>query len=216
MYMKKVFGILVAILICSTMAMCIGQIDVPESFKQDYQKIESTQKEIETLYLAYESQVDKRIEYVEKNKSTSDSNISNIDYKYLLSLLESETLILDELDQKSATYSSEINDLFTKTKDIKNNEVKSKANELIIILRNSQQYLTNGIVRLKSATNSTGSAIYYYASGANLNDPLVVKEIQDLNLDAKTGFDEAVLALNNYYTLTKDANATYQELLKTK
>jgi len=208
--MKKIFGILVAILICSTMAMCIGQKGVPESFIQDYQKVELTQKEIETVYRAYEDQVNKRIEYVEKNKDSS------VDHDYVLSLLESENLLITELDQKSATYSAQINDLFNITKDIENNEAKSKANELVITLRNSQQYLTSGIARLKAATKSTGSAIYYYATGADLTDPKIKKDIEDLSLDSKTQFAESVIALNQYYTLTKEANATYQEIIKLK
>ena len=210
MYMKKVFGILVAILICSTMAMCIGQKGIPESFIQDYQKVELTQKEIETTYRAYEDQVNKRIEYVEKNKDSS------VDHDYVLSLLESENLLINELDQKSAIYSTQINDLFTKTKDIENKDAKSKSNELIITLRNSQQFLTSGIARLRAATKSTGGAIYYYATGADLTDPIIKKEIEDLSLDSKTQFAESVIALNQYYTLTKEANSTYQEIIKLK
>ena len=208
--MKKVFGILVAILICSTMAMCISQKGIPESFIQDYQKVELTQKEIETTYRAYEDQVNKRIEYVEKNKDSS------VDHDYLLSLLESENLLITELDQKSAIYSTQINDLFTKTKDIENKDAKSKANELVITLRNSQQFLTTGTARLRAATKSTGSAIYYYATGADLTDPIIKKDIEDLSLDSKTQFAESVMALNQYYNLTKEANATYQEIIKLK
>jgi len=214
--MKKVFAVLVAILLCSVLAMCIGQKTLPESFIQEYQKIETTQKEIEITYKAYEDQVNERVEYIQKNNTLDEFNNSNIDHDYVLSLLESELLIIDELDQKSSIYSSQINELFAKTKDIENNEVKSKSNELVIILRNSQQYLTNGVARLRTATKVTGSVLYYYATDANLSDSKIKTEIENLNLESKTGFDEAVLALNNYYTLSLDANSTYQELKKLK
>jgi len=207
--MKKQFLVIGALFLVCTMAMCVGQTKIPDNFTQAYGRIETTQKEIETTYLAYEAQVDKRIEYVEKNQATE-----SVDHGYVLSLLESELLIIEELEQKSATYSNQINDLFNASKDIKNEEAKTRANELILKLRNSQQYLSRGILSLKEGTQSTGEALYYYATGADLNDPLIIKEIQGLNLNAKTFFDSAVLDLNSYYTLATESNALYQELIK--
>ena len=124
--MKRQFLVIGALfLVCST-AMCIGQVQIPDNFTQAYGRIEATQKEIETIYLAYEAQVDKRVEYVEKQKISV-----NVDNKYLLSLLESESLLIDELSQKSVTYSGQIIDLFNESGN-KNADAKSKATELII------------------------------------------------------------------------------------
>ncbi|KYC46125.1 MAG: hypothetical protein APG12_00068 [Candidatus Methanofastidiosum methylothiophilum] len=209
--MKKQFLAIGTLFLVCTMAMCINQAQIPDKFKEAYTKIETTQKEIETIYLAYEEQVDKRVEYVEKQKISA-----NVDNKYLLSLLESESLLIEELAQKSATYSSQINDLFNESKEIKNADVKSKATELIITLRNSQQNLSNGALSLKEATQSAGGAIYYYATGADLNDPLIKQDIQALNLNSKTQFDTAVVQLNAYYNGKLEARALYDELIKMK
>lgn len=207
--MKRQFLVIGALfLVCST-AMCIGQVQIPDNFTQAYGRIEATQKEIETIYLAYEAQVDKRVEYVEKQKISV-----NVDNKYLLSLLESESLLIDELSQKSVTYSGQINDLFNESKEIKNADAKSKATELIITLRNSQQNLSNGALSLKEGTQSAGQALYYYATGADLNDPQIMKEIQSLNINSKTSFDSAIIDLNNYYNLVIESNTIYRELLK--
>ncbi|MFA7690672.1 MAG: hypothetical protein WCY18_06260 [Methanofastidiosum sp.] len=209
--MKRQFLVIGALfLVCST-AMCIGQVQIPDNFTQAYGRIEATQKEIETIYLAYEAQVDKRVEYVEKQKISV-----NVDNKYLLSLLESESLLIDELSQKSVTYSGQINDLFNESKEIKNADAKSKATELIITLRNSQQNLSNGALSLKEATQLSGGAIYYYATGADLNDPVIKKEIEDLNLNSKSLFDMAVSQLSSYYNGTIEAKALYEELIKLK
>ena len=191
--MKRQFLVIGALFLVCTMAMCVGQAQIPDKFVQSYQSIETTQKEIETIYLAYEDQVQKRIEYVEKNRPTE-----SVDYAYVLSLLESELLLIDEMTQKNATYSNQINELFNESKNIKSTDAKSKASELIIILRNSQQYLSQGTLSLKDGTQYTGDAIYYYATGADITDPLILNEIQSLNLDAKTLFDTAVLQLNSY------------------
>lgn len=207
--MKKQFLVIGALFLVCTMAMCVGQAKIPDSFTQAYGRIEATQKEIETTYLAYEAQVDNRIEYVEKNQSTE-----SVDHNYVLSLLESELLIINELEQKSVAYSNQITELFDASKDIKNEGAKTKANELILKLRNSQQYLSRGALGLKEGTQSTGQALYYYAVGADLNDPLIKQEIQNLNLNARTSFDAAVLDLNSYYNLATESNALYQELIK--
>jgi len=207
--MKKQFLVIGALFLVCSMAMCVSQTQIPDNFIQSYGKIETTQKEIETIYFAYENQVDKRIEYVKNNESNA-----SVDSKHLLSLLESEMLLIDELDQKSATYSKQINDLFNESKSITNTEAKNKANELVITLRNSQQYLSGGVLSLREGTQSTGEAIYYYATGADLTDPLIQQEIRALNLNAKTLFDEAFTKLNLYYTLTTESNTLYQELIK--
>jgi len=207
--MKKQFLVIGALFLVCSMAMCVSQTQIPDNFIQSYGKIETTQKEIETIYFAYENQVDKRIEYVKNNESNA-----SVDSKHLLSLLESEMLLIDELDQKSATYSKQINDLFNESKSITNTEAKNKANELVITLRNSQQYLSGGVLSLREGTQSTGEAIYYYATGADLTDPLIQQEIRALNLNAKTLFDEAFTKLNLYYTLTTESNTLYQEIIK--
>lgn len=207
--MKKKLLVFSALFLICTMAMCVNQTKLPDTFTQTYEKIETTQKEIETIYSAYEAQVEKRIEYVEKNRS-----IENVDHKYVLSLLESELLTINELEQKNTTYSNLINDLFNASKDIKNGEIKTKANEIILKLRNSQQYLARGTLNLKEGTQSTGQALYYYATGADLNDPQIKKEIQSLNTNSKTSFDSAITDLNNYYNLAIESNTIYRELLK--
>lgn len=66
--MKKKLLVFSALFLICTMAMCVNQTILPDTFTQTYEKIETTQKEIETIYSAYESQVEKRIEYVEKNR----------------------------------------------------------------------------------------------------------------------------------------------------
>lgn len=132
----------------------------------------------------------------------------------MLSLLESELLTINELEQKNSTYSNLINDLFNASKDIKNGEIKTKANEIILKLRNSQQYLARGALNLKEGTQSAGQALYYYATGADLNDPQIMKEIQSLNINSKTSFDSAIIDLNNYYNLVIESNTIYRELLK--
>ncbi|NMA30724.1 MAG: hypothetical protein GX941_02805 [Candidatus Methanofastidiosa archaeon] len=207
--MKKKLLVFSALFLICTMAMCVNQAKLPDTFTQTYEKIETTQKEIETIYSAYEAQVEKRIEYVEKNRS-----IENVDHKYVLSLLESELLTINELEQKNSTYSNLINDLFNASKDIKNGEIKTKANEIILKLRNSQQYLARGALNLKEGTQSAGQALYYYATGADLNDPQIMKEIQSLNINSKTSFDSAIIDLNNYYNLVIESNTIYRELLK--
>lgn len=207
--MKKKLLVFSALFLICTMAMCVNQTILPDTFTQTYEKIETTQKEIETIYSAYESQVEKRIEYVEKNRS-----IENVDHKYVLSLLESELLTINELEQKNTTYSNLINDLFNASKDIKNGEIKTKANEIILKLRNSQQYLARGALNLKEGTQSAGQALYYYATGADLNDPQIKKEIQSLNTNSKTSFDSAITDLNNYYNLVIESNTIYRGLLK--
>ena len=113
--MKKQFLVIGALFLVCTMAMCVNQTKLPDTFTQTYGKIETTQKEIEAIYSAYEAQVEKRIEYVEKNRSKE-----SVDHKYVLSLLESELLTINELEQKNKTYSNLINDLFNASKDIKN------------------------------------------------------------------------------------------------
>ncbi|HQF89215.1 MAG TPA: hypothetical protein PLO49_02035 [Methanofastidiosum sp.] len=207
--MKKQFLVIGALFLVCTMAMCVNQTKLPDTFTQTYGKIETTQKEIEAIYSAYEAQVEKRIEYVEKNRSKE-----SVDHKYVLSLLESELLTINELEQKNKTYSNLINDLFNASKDIKNGEIKTKANEITLKLRNSQQYLARGTLNLKEGTQSTGQALYYYATGADLNDPQIKKDIQSLNTNAKTSFDSAIIDLNNYYNLVVESNTIYQELLK--
>lgn len=207
--MKEKLLVFSALFLICTMAMCVNQAKLPDTFTQTYEKIETTQKEIETIYSAYEAQVEKRIEYVEKNRS-----IENVDHKYVLSLLESELLTINELEQKNSTYSNLINDLFNASKDIKNGEIKTKANEIILKLRNSQQYLARGALNLKEGTQSAGQALYYYATGADLNDPQIMKEIQSLNINSKTSFDSAIIDLNNYYNLVIESNTIYRELLK--
>jgi len=207
--MKKQFLVIGVLLLVCSMAMCVNQTQIPDNFIQSYGKIETTQKEIETIYLAYENQVDKRIEYVQNNESNA-----SVDSKHLLSLLESEMLLINQLEQKSAAYSTQINELFNASKDIKNEDTKSKVNDLVLMLRNSQQYLSRGALDLKEGTQFTGEAVYYYATGADITDPLIQQEIQGLNLNARTSFDAAVQDLSYYYNLTKDSNALYQELIK--
>lgn len=207
--MKRQFLVVGALLLICSMVMCINQIQIPDGFIESYGNIQTTQKEIETTYLAYEDQVNKRIAYVESNV-----NQSKVDSKHLLSLLQSELLIIEEMNQKSALYSKQINDLYNESTNIKNSEAKSKANGLIIDLRSSQQYLAKGTINLRDATQSMGKAINYYATGADITDPLIQQEIQSLDLDSRTLFDSAVSDLNTYYNIALEANATYQEILK--
>ncbi len=50
------------------------------------------------------------------------------------------------MNQKSALYSKQINDLYNESTNIKNSEAKSKANDLIIDLRSSQQYSNERLI----------------------------------------------------------------------
>ena len=159
---KQILAIGALFLVCS-LAMCVNQAQVPEKFFESYGKIETTQKEIDTTFNSYWDQQTKRIDYVTKNKTNE-----NIDHNYIISMLKSEQLLLDEIINKNATYSTQISEFYEVVKEVKGDEAKSKANELSISLRNSQQYLGKALARYSSATNSVGLIMNYYATDANL------------------------------------------------
>lgn len=191
--------------------MCVNQAQIPDKFFESYGKIESTQKEIDTAFNSYWDQQAKRIDYVTKNKSNE-----NIDHLYIISMLKSEQLLLDEIGNKNSTYSSQISELYETVKEIKGDEAKSKANDLTISLRKSEQFLSNAIARYSSATNSVGKVMNYYATDANLSDPLIKQEIEAEDLNAKTDFQRGDDFLGQYYLAKNEANATYQQILKMK
>lgn len=193
------------------MAMCVNQTQIPNKFFESYGKIETTQKEIDTIYNSYWDQQTKRIDYVTKNRE-----IQNVDHKYVLSMLQSEVLLLDEIANKNTNYSNQITELFETVKDIKGDDAKSKANQLVITLRKSQQLLSNNLGRYKSATESVGAVMYYYATDANLSDSLISEDIKQHDLNAKGEFQRGDEYLGQYYLAKDEANATYQELKKLK
>jgi hypothetical protein len=209
--MKKQFLVIGALFLVCTMAMCVNQTQIPNKFFESYGKIETTQKEIDTIYNSYWDQQTKRIDYVTKNRE-----IQNVDHKYVLSMLQSEVLLLDEIANKNTNYSNQITELFETVKDIKGDDAKSKANQLVITLRKSQQLLSNNLGRYKSATESVGAVMYYYATDANLSDSLISEDIKQHDLNAKGEFQRGDEYLGQYYLAKDEANATYQELKKLK
>lgn len=209
--MKRQFLVIGALFLVCSMAMCVSQAQIPNTFFESYGKIETTQKEIDTIYASYWEQQTKRIDYVNKNKITE-----TVDYNYVLSMLESEVILLDGIANKNVTYSTQISELFGTVKDIKGDEAKSKANQLVITLRTSQQLLANNIGRYKSATDSIGRIMYYHATDANLSDPIISDDIRSQNANAKGDFQVGEEYRVQYYSAKADANATYQELLKMK
>ena len=207
---RQLISIGALLLVCS-LIMCVNQAQIPDKFFESYGKIESTQKEIDTAFNSYWGQQAKRIDYVTKNKSNE-----NIDHLYIISMLKSEQLLLDEIGNKNSTYSSQISELYETVKEIKGDEAKSKANDLTISLRKSEQFLSNAIARYSSATNSVGKVMNYYATDANLSDPLIKQEIEAEDLNAKTDFQRGDDFLGQYYLAKNEANATYQQILKMK
>ena len=207
--MKKLLSLFAGLLIISMLTLCISQTQIPDSFFDKYQKIENTQTEIDTIFNSYWDQQTKRIEYVTQNSHNTD-----IDHTYISSLLQSEYIILEELERKNASYSTEISDLYTAISEIQNQDAKTKGNELIISLRNSEQVLGNCLLRYKSATEAVGRVIYYYATDANLSDPEISDEIQSLNSSSRNDFQSGDQFLGQYYLYKEEANSTYQELKK--
>lgn len=191
--------------------MCVNQTQIPDKFFESYGKIETTQNEIDTIYNSYWDQQVKRIDYVTKNRETG-----NVDYDYVISMLESEYIILDEIAKKNITYSEQINELFANVKDIKGDDAKAKANQIVITLRTSQQYLGNNVLRYKNATAAVGAIMSYYATDANLSNQNIIDDIKNQDITAKTEFTSGDQYLGQYYLAKDEANATYQELKKLK
>ena len=209
--MKKQFLLIGALFLVCSIAMCVNQTQIPDNFFESYGKIETTQQEIDSIYGSYWDQQRMRIDYVTENRKTE-----TVDYKYVLSMLESEYLILDEIDKKNVTYSEQITELFATVKDIKDDDAKSKANQLVISLRTSQQQLGINILRYKSATESVGLIMNYYATDANFSDQNIIDDIQSKDLTTRLDFQEGDNFLGQYYLAKDEANATYQELKKLK
>ena len=209
--MKRQLLVIGALFLVCSLAMCVSQTQIPDKFFESYSKVETTQKEIDTIYDSYWDQQIKRIDYVTKNKETQ-----TVDHKYVLSMLQSEVILLDEIANKNLTYSNQISELFDTLKDIKGDEAKSKANQIVITLRTSQQLLSNNIGRYKGATESVGAVMYYYATDANLSDPVISDDIKNHDLNAKGEFLKGDEFLGQYYLAKEEANATYQELKKLK
>ncbi|NMC58850.1 MAG: hypothetical protein GYA51_05620 [Candidatus Methanofastidiosa archaeon] len=207
--MKKQLISLGAILLVCSLAMCINQAQIPDKFFESYGKIEATQTEIDKNFNLLWDQEAKRIEYVTKNKDNE-----NIDHNYIISMLKSEQTFLDAINNNNANYSKQISGLYEVVKEVKGDEAKSKANDLTITLRKSEQYLGNAAVRYSSAINSIGKVENYYAIDANLSDPLIKAEIEAESLNAKSDFQRGDDFLGQYYLAKKEANATYQEILK--
>ncbi|MCC7573499.1 MAG: hypothetical protein KO464_08945 [Candidatus Methanofastidiosum sp.] len=209
--MKKQFLAIGALFLVCTMAMCVNQTQIPDKFFESYSKIETTQKEIDTIYESYWEQQIKRIEYVTQNRVTQ-----TVDNEYVLSMLESEILLLDELINKNAVYSNQISEFYTTIGDIKGDDAKAKASQIVISLRNSQQYLSNNLIRYKSASEAVGTILYYYVVGADLTNPDIADDIKNNDLSAKGDFQQGDEFLGQYYLSKDEANATYQELKKLK
>ncbi len=209
--MKRQLVSIGAVLLVCSLIMCVGQAQIPDKFFEEYSKIEASQNEMDTIFNSYWDQQSKRIEYATNNK-----NNPNIDYVYIISMLKSEQLLLDELSNKKATYSTEVNKFYENVKEIKGDEAKSKANDLTITLRKSEQYLGNTLLRYKTATNSIGVIMNYYATDANFSNQDVIDDIKNQDLNARMSFEEGNNFLGQYYLAKQEANATYQELLKMK
>ena len=209
--MKKQFLAIGALFLVCSLAMCVNQTQIPDKFFESYGKIETTQKEIDATYNSYWDQQAKRIEYVTTNRVSG-----SVDYNYVLSMLESEYIILDEIAKKNLTYSDQITDLFNTVKDIKGDDAEAKANQLVITLRTSQQFLGNNVLRYKTATGAVGSIMVYYATEANLSDQDIIDDIKNQDLTAKNDFQAGDQFLGQYYLAKDEANATYQELKKLK
>ena len=207
---RQLISIGAVLLVCS-LIMCVGQEQAPDKFFETYNKIDTTQKEIDETFNSYWDQQAKRIDY-----STKNINNHNIDYKYIISMLKSEQLLLDELNKKNTAYSAQVSELYETVKEIKGDEAKSSANNLVISLRKSEQYLGNAVTRYSSATNAVGIIMNYYAIDANLSNPSIKQEIENQDLTAKTDFQAGDEYLGQYYLVKDEANATYQELLKMK
>lgn len=207
--MKRQFLVIGALFLVCSLAMCINQTQIPDKFFESYGKIETTQNEIDTIYNSYWDQQTKRIDYVNNNRLSE-----SVDYDYVLSMLESEYTLLDEIAKKNITYSEQITDLFNNVNDIKGDDARTKANQLVITLRTSQQYLGNNVLRYKNATDAVGRIMYYYATDANLSDQDIIDDVKNQDLTAKTEFPAGDQYLGQYYLAKDEANATYQELLK--
>ena len=207
---RQLISIGAVLLVCS-LIMCVNQGQVPDKFYETYSKVDTTQKEIDETFNSYWDQQAKRIDY-----STKNINNHNIDYKYIISMLKSEQLLLDELNKKNSTYSSQVSELYETVKEIKGDEAKSSANNLVISLRKSEQYLGNAVTRYSSATNAVGIIMNYYAIDANLSNPTIKQEIENQDLTARTDFQAGDEYLGQYYLAKQEANATYQEILKMK
>jgi len=207
---KRLVSIGALLLVCS-LVMCVNQVQIPDKIFESYNKIDTTQKEIDTTFNSYWDQQTKRIDYATKNQ-----NSENIDHKYIISMLKSEQAYLDEISNKNITYSTQISELYEAVKEVKGDEAKSKANDLTISLRKSEQYLGNAIARYASATDAIGIIMNYYATDANLSNPTIKDEIEAEDLRARTDFQAGDEYLGQYYLAKDEANATYQELLKMK
>jgi len=191
--------------------MCINQAQIPDKLFEEYSKIETTQKDIDSTFNSYWDQQTKRIDYGTKNMDNH-----NIDHNYIISMLKSEQLILDEIADKKVAYSTQITEFYGVVKQLEDNDAKSKANELTIILRKSEQYLGNAALRYSTATNAVGIIMNYYATDANFSDSKIIDEIKAQDITAKTNFQEGDSFLTQYYQSIDEANATYQELKKLK
>ena len=141
----------------------------------------------------------------------------NIDTNQDSDILHTEDLSeYVEISNKNLTYSTQISELYEAVKEVKGDEAKSKANDLTISLRKSEQYLGNAIARYASATDAVGIIMNYYATDANLSNPTIKDEIEAEDLRARTDFQAGDEYLGQYYLAKDEANATYQELLKMK
>lgn len=207
---RQLISIGALLLVCS-LIMCVGQEQAPDKFFETYSKVDTTQKEIDETFNSYWDQQTKRIDYVNQNKHSE-----NLDHSYIISMLKSEQLLLDELNKKNSTYSSQVSELYETVKEIKGDEAKSSANNLVISLRKSEQYLGNAVTRYSSATNAVGIIMNYYAIDANLSNPTIKQEIENQDLTARTDFQAGDEYLGQYYLAKQEANATYQEILKMK
>jgi len=205
---RQLISIGALLLVCS-LIMCVNQVTVPDKLFESYNKIDTTQKEIDETFNSYWDQQAKRIDYVTKNK-----NNENINHSYIISMLSSEQLLLDEISNKNITYSDQISSFYEVVKQVEGDEAKVKANNLTTALRRSEQYLGNAVARYTAATNSVGLVMNYYVTDANLSDPTVRAAIDTEDLNARTDFQQGDEYLGQYYLAIDEANATYQELLK--
>ena len=195
--MKRQLVSIGAVLLVCSLIMCVGQAQIPEKFFEEYSKIEASQNDIDSTFNSYWDQQTKRIDYATKNMNNHD-----IDYLYMISMLKTEQQILDEIADKKANYSTQISGFYESVKQVEGNDATSKANELIITLRKSEQYLGNAVLRYSTATNAVGTIMNYYATDANLSDPEIIDAIEAGDLTARTNFRKE-MASTQYYKLNR-------------
>lgn len=207
--MKKQLMAIGIIFIVASFTMCINQATIPNSFFEAYERVEATQNDIDEIFDRYWRIQGERIDYVYET-----IDLETTDAKRVLDYLDSEIKILEELNTKNSQYSNDIQALFDTVRGIDDQDSRSKATNLVLSLRRSQQRLGDNLFRYESATTAIGNAYYYSAIGADLNDPEIAEAIRGYSLAARTDFNHGDIFLEDYYMAIEEADIIYRQLLE--